>query len=377
MTTETTARDRGTSSRGRDAGDRSAEGGFALALALIVLVGITVFSTAGVWMARSEMETSGNQRASFRAFQMAEAGMSRFLGEAAGIPSPSRTYTFPDGTADVTTERLGVFAGGHEMYRVTSEATLDDPVGTERTVSNVTMLDPLQLEFPAGLSTANNIQKSGTAGLISGFDAATSSDCPEAPQPDKPGVIAEDYTQSGGGGGGGGAGCSGPICGDPPVAEVSDPLSTLTFDWQEVLDGAVLEYDYTLSGTAGWPSYGADEWPVILVSNGTDPSDEIALSDAAGHSGRGILVIQGDVVMQGDWHWDGVVLVGGSLTSDGNNVITGATVAGLNELIGGDPALIDLGNGNKTFQYHSCNILRATKEAGRLYEVPGSWRESL
>lgn len=345
-------------------------GGFALVLALLVIVGVTVLATGGVWMAQADSRTAVNYRTASRALQLADAALSRFVGEESGVPVTPRTYAFSGGSATVNSERLGIFAGGHEMYRLEATAQLDSDPNVTRTVATRVMLDPLALQFPGGLSSGNNIRKDGVAGLVSGLDAATASDCPVAPQPDRPGVIARDYTQSGGGGGSS-PGCDGPICGDPPIVETSNPLSSVTFDWAGILDGSVVDFDHVTTDGSSWTSATGDDWPVIFIDNGS----RVSLSDAAGHSGQGILIIRGDVKLEGDFHWDGVLMIGGALKSAGNNVVTGATVAGLNELLGVSEDDTDLGNGQKTFQYHSCNILRAMQEAGKLYEVPGTWRE--
>jgi type II secretory pathway pseudopilin PulG len=348
------------------------EGGFALVLVLLVLVAVTVLAVGGVWVAQADSSTAVNHRMSSRAFQLADAVLSRFVGESSGIPATPRSYDFAEGSAEITSERLGVFAAGHEMYRLQATAELTADPNVTRTVTTRLMLDPLALDIPAGLGSGNNIRKDGTAGLVSGFDAAGEGDCPVAPRSPRPGVIAKDYDQSGGGGADT-PDCDGPICGDPPIQESSDPLGTLDIDWQGILNGTVVEFDQVVSNVSNWPSVADDEWPVIFVDN----DSQVSLSDAAGHSGQGILIINEDVKLEGDFQWNGVLLIGGALKSAGNNVVNGGTLAGLDELLGENEDDTDLGNGEKTFQYHSCYLLRAMREAGTLYEVPGSWRETL
>lgn len=351
------------------------EAGFALVVTLLILLAVTVLAAGGLWAVRSETRTAANHGDVTRAFQVTDAALSQYLGTEAGVPQ-ARSYTLDDGTAEVTPVRLGVFAGGHELYRLTAVGRLAAPQdNVERTISSLIMVDPLELEFPGGLSSGGNIRKDGTAGLVSGFDAATSADCPVAPQAARPGVVTEDYTQSGGGGKST-PDCEGPICGDnpSPIYETSNPLAGLDIDWQGILDGTVVDFDLVTSDpSTGWLDGSEDPWPVIFIDN----DSQVSLSDTEGHSGEGILIIKGDVKLEGDFRWDGALMIGGSLKSAGNNVVQGATVTGLNELIGGDPADTDLGNGEKTFQYHSCNLLRAMREAGKLYEVPGGWRQIL
>lgn len=348
------------------------QGGFALVVALLILVAVTVLAAGGVWVAQADSKTAVNHRMSSRAFQLADAALSRFVGESSGIPDTPHSYDFAEGSAEVTSERLGVFAGGHEMYRLEATAQLEINPNVTRTLTTRVMLDPLALDLPAGLGSGNNIRKDGTAGLVSGFDAAEEGDCPVAPRGPHPGVIAENYEQSGGSGKDT-PDCDGPICGDPPIQETSDPLGTMDIDWQGILDGTVVEFDHVTTDASTWTSATGDDWPVIFIDN----DSQVSLSDAAGHSGHGILIINEDVKLEGDFHWDGAMLIGGALKSAGNNVVTGATVAGLDELLGENEDDTDLGNGEKTFQYHSCHLLRAMREAGTLYEVPGSWRETV
>lgn len=56
------------------------------------------------------------------------------------------------------------------------------------------------------------------------------------------------------------------------------------------------------------------------------------------------------------------MLIGGKLTSNGNNTTAGATLSGLNFLIGGTPAGSSDdsdANGTKTCTYNSCNVSKA------------------
>ena len=69
------------------------------------------------------------------------------------------------------------------------------------------------------------------------------------------------------------------------------------------------------------------------------------------------------MTISGALQWDGIILVGGTLTSNGSNSVNGAVVAGLNVLIGENPGVSDVGNGTKTYRYDSCNVA----EAGRRF----------
>jgi hypothetical protein len=75
-----------------------------------------------------------------------------------------------------------------------------------------------------------------------------------------------------------------------------------------------------------------------------------------------MIVADGDFTISGSNMWDGVVLISGKLTSNGNNTTAGATLSGLNFLIGGTPGGSSDdsdANGTKTYVYNSCNVSNA------------------
>ena len=79
------------------------------------------------------------------------------------------------------------------------------------------------------------------------------------------------------------------------------------------------------------------------------------------------------MTISGSDRWDGLVLVGGTLTSNGNNTIQGAIITGLNLKLGVAVPQEAVGNGNKTFQYDSCNLMRALGHVGSLQRVRNGW----
>jgi hypothetical protein len=161
--------------------------------------------------------------------------------------------------------------------------------------------------------------------------------------------------------------------GAPNVYEAPSTLDLLQstgVPWNKIVNQGLLAPDYTVPPDS-WPDFdalGSDEWPVIYVNGNltVDPDD----------SGRGTLIVRNNLTMDGSFQWDGMLLVGGYLTSNGYQTIEGATITGLNELLGETTPSSDLGNGNKEFYYDSCKLTYASKAAfGGLAEVPGSWFE--
>jgi hypothetical protein len=78
--------------------------------------------------------------------------------------------------------------------------------------------------------------------------------------------------------------------------------------------------------------------------------------------------------------WDGIILIGGKLTSNGNNTTAGATFAGLNYLLGGTPEASSDdsdANGQKTYVYNSCNVEKASKGLQRYKPLSNTWLDNL
>ena len=114
-------------------------------------------------------------------------------------------------------------------------------------------------------------------------------------------------------------------------------------------------------------------FPTIFVNNGPPNSgQEFVLTTF----GRGLLVVYDDVRLNGNTAgWDGILLVGGRLRSDGTNRVQGATVTGLNTQLGFTPDANDVNdlNGTKQYLYDSCNVRSAASGLGRLRIFPATW----
>ena len=92
---------------------------------------------------------------------------------------------------------------------------------------------------------------------------------------------------------------------------------------------------------------------------------------------KGLLIVQSNITFSGSGGiWDGILLVGGSLTSNGNNTMNGAVVTGLNAAMAGytvtaaDRTIL---NGNKTINYNSCSVTSATVGMGQLRVFKATW----
>jgi hypothetical protein len=339
------------------------QGGFALAIVLLALLAFTVLASAGYLLSNTDYRITQNHRAAMRAFYVSDAARSQYMGRGK-LRNDTVTYTYTDGRAEVWTAPLIAVDDSTTLYRLVSLGQHRSPEGgvATRTTSSVVAHKAVGIAVNAAITAPAGLVKNGVAGTVSGADAASAADCPVGGTEDVAGlqVPPGGFTDNGASKKG-----KGGFYGNPAIDSTSTTskiLDDLGIDWQGMLDGSFAEADYVVSED-GYPSFAsdvaADEWPFIDNS----------------YSGRGTLVIEGNAKFNGDFAWEGVILIGGQLVSDGNQSIQGAIVAGLNLKRGGTPNATDLGNGTWSVAYHSCNILNALKGLGWPVEEPGTWHE--
>lgn len=345
---------------------RRSEDGFALVAALAALTGLTVLAAGGWYLSDAERRSAGAFRGSVDAFYAAQAGLSRFLAEHRGVPSSARTYDVAGGEARVEARALAFTDDGREVYRVTARGRSE--AGGERRVARLAVLEPFVAEMPGTLVSGAGVIKNGSSGTIDGADESRSGDCPVGGRPTGPGLYVRDDGEPGYE-----SMPPGVVRGDPPVQETTDPLAPLGLDWQAVVDGGRLAPDYRVPAD-GWPSFSsldADAYPVIYAD---DPGGHAV---GGSDDGRGLLVVRGDLEMNGSFRWDGLILVGGAITSDGRQHVSGGVVTGLNATLEPPEPVddTDLGNGNMDFAYDACEIWKASRAAGVLVQRASTWSE--
>ena len=352
---------------------RSGEGGFALILVLFVLVGLTAMATAGFLSTESEYQVSENHSANVHALSAANSGLYDYLGNSTtGIDTV--TYSYPNASVTVFGEQYLDLGNNRELLRLTATARYVSPAGDTATrVLNTLAVHAVttgNINVTAAFASGTNIAKNGGSGTISGYDSSSPGDCPGAGTNDVAGVAVPPggYTQTGG---------SSVPEGDPDIDDSQSGLDQVLatgIDWPGMINGGGMQPDYTVPPDP-WPDFStipANEWPLIYV---TAADYSIAASD----DGHGVIVARYDVTMNGSFEWDGILLVGGRITSNGYQQIRGATVTGLNLLLGETVLSNNVGNGNKTFQYDSCNVLEASQALGSEFvaEQPASLSESI
>ncbi|HJU75149.1 MAG TPA: hypothetical protein VJ717_15515 [Gemmatimonadaceae bacterium] len=331
--------------------------GSALVISLVLLTVISAAVAGTFSMIASERQTLGDQEGESEAYDIARSALDRFLADPAGTwpafnpplwagPDSIR-INFSNGHAWVRVQRLQLTGNSQvALYSVRSRGVRTtyrsgNTPAAERVVAQYARYNTGTLPALGAWTSLAGLQKTGTSGVITGNDGC-------AVLPPVAGVAVPTtpgYMQNGG---------ALVPTGNPNILDMGSQAQAndmVGIDWAGIVNGTALPFD-VVSPPAAWPNFAnPNYWPIIYVdqiAEFTPPSD-----------GRGLLIVRRDMRLNGSLRWDGIVLVGGALTSSGNNTVQGAVVTGLNLILGEAAAVSDLGNGSKTFQYNSCNIANA------------------
>lgn len=341
------------------------ERGFALLAALLALVALSILAAAGVFVVRSDGRISQSHRAAVEARELARAGLSEYLAAATpgATPPAGRTFLYGGDTAHVAAARLLLVSGdsARSLLRLTSRGVRVRPgrPNAERTAGAV-VLDVTGRITPTGaVSSGVPLLVDGGGVAVSGHDAC-----------------------AGGGGGTGTAGAAVPpggllgevaaVRGEPAVDD-SEPGRALlrrsgvdSATWARLEGGTAGRADAVVPPGA-WPD-DFTRWPVVRLD-----ADASTLGSA--ESGRGAIVAVGDLTLSEAFRWEGLVLVGGSLTVAGSAAVDGAVAAGLDVHAGATGDTVLLGE-TATVRHDSCAAAAAAERLlGRFVELPGTRHE--
>lgn len=337
-----------------------------LTILVIALLGVSV----AISYARlsSERRTTGDGQAQLQAFAVAQSGLSSYMAGRNGKPAGHQDTAFtdlPGGTALVSLQvlRESTTTLLPAVYVITSRGTATGVKSydaktppAERTVATYALWTPANLDLNAAVTSLGGMDKAGGSGVMSGIDACGA-------MPAIPGVAVPNGTYTG---------ATSPIDGNPDntPALLGTPgaggtaKDEVAIDWAGITGGTVLPADFV---SPAWPSAGQmANWPVIRVNNNPGATFDLPAS------GKGILIVTGNMTIGGSKDWEGLLLVGGSLRSNGNNTTRGAAIAGLNVKLGQAVGISDM-NGTKDYRYDSCALTRALGHIGSLQRVRNGW----
>ena len=355
--------------------------GGTLPMVILLLTVMTVALAAAYTLNGTEAQIGDDYEEQLAALALAESGRHRFLTDRAGLgftatpPAASEvdTIAYTGGSAIVTLTRIRPQVNQlPPLYLLTSRGVrATGGSGTippaERTVTQYVYWDVMPLNVLAGWTSLSGLQKNGlNPNSISGLDASpNTAECPvlspvaAVAVPTSPGF----------------SGNTGSLAGTPLVASLGDAAATkgaVDIDWAGLISttAPTITYDLvippaTLPTTAHFTA-NPDYWPTIKVVG------NLALAS----NGRGTLIVTGNVTMSNQARWDGVVLVGGTLVSNGLTGVSGAVVTGLNILLGQSVPITDVGNGDKLYRFNSCNTAKALKNQAKLRPLPNTWMDN-
>ena len=354
----------------RLAGNRQ---GITLPLVILFLALLSVGALAGLSRIAVERRTGGNFRGEVDAFTLAEAGLDRYLSTVNDPPPASLDTTITDvfgGSVAVSVRRIrDIGSGAPALYILRATAThtaarrYDSRTPPAvRSIAQFAMWETIRV--PGAWTAIGGIDKNGDSGLISGVDQC-------GVEPAISGVAVPVTAADAGPGYDQNGGIPIPT-GNPPLSypAATPPLfanhPSVNVDWNGIVNEGAMAFDYNLTSTTGWPS-DFTSWPSIYVNNAA------LLKLTPTYSGRGVLVVRGNLELAGAFKWDGVVLVGGRLVSSGESRVNGAMITGLNAKLGEPVLTSDLGNGEKYIQFNSCFVNNALDRFGTLNVMRNAW----
>jgi hypothetical protein len=375
---------------------RHSRSGMALPVVIVVLLVLSASLAGGVMLARGERVIDDAGKSAILAQSFAETGLQRGLSDRSaigltGMPGASdstRVTVAGTGYYDVVTTRMRTAVGtsvpGLYFIRAHAVITRSGVAGSPTSEYTVTQLATWKkgtMTVQSALTGVNGTDKAGNAGTISGVDQ-----CPVGSGGSGVTLPAVAGPTTAADGGAGYDGMTGPLIGNPQVqslgATPAAAAAAVPIDWPSIINGSAMTFDYTSTGagvgfpTQAWFDANPTVFPTIFINNGPPGSGtefDMALF------GRGLLVVYDDIRLNGNTAgWDGVILVGGRLRSNGTNRVQGATVTGLNTQLGITPPANDVNdlNGTKQFLYDSCNVSSAVSGLGSFRVYKNTWSNS-
>src|SRR5437660_11597990 len=310
--------------------------GFAIPIAILVIAVLTIMIAGGFSLVSAERRSVADQKSQISAFRIAEQGLEIYLvardsliGAGMGCSTPCKhvpgqkdsvVITVSGGFANVSLTMIRPpISNQSGLYVIRSKGTetygaySGTPQGV-RTVAQYVLWEPAPMQVLAGWTALSGLQKNGLAGTIGGIDLCK----------DSAAVAGVDVPVN--------PGYTGKVVavGDPPVDSIAP--DSVAIDWNGIVNLGAITPTITIPG-GSWPTAAltaafADStstyYPIIRING------DYSLPS----SGKGMLIVTGNLTVNGSVGWKGVLLVGGDITSNGNNGIQGATVSGLNVKLG-------------------------------------------
>jgi hypothetical protein len=371
------------------------ERGMALAVAIVALVIVGALVAGALFSGTQEQRVAENTRRVQASFGVAEEGVTEIIrvwpnsttvwNGMAGYPAtaPASERNIVSTTAKSNT---GKFSGS--FYKMNDEIYFLDMIGQDnqslagirgggasQRVGLLSTIRPLTIDIQASLTTSNSDKVSGGA-TVDGFDHTPTGWTSCGPLDSaKAGIRADSgssVTQSGGG----------TVLGNPPV-KIDPTVSDTTFSRY----GDVTYADLAARATITLPgsNFSTSIAPVVtngqcdftVLTNWGDPLNPTApcgtyfpiihltgTSTVNGQEGQGILLVDGDLIVQGGFQFFGITIIKGSLKTSGGGGTPahfwGATMAQDSVTLGQTQSI----TGGANLLYSKCAIIKALDNTG-------------
>lgn len=361
--------------------------GFALAVSIFALVIIAGLVTGTFLAARQELKIGLNSRSAMKAFSAAEAGLNSTVAQwdyawnnlATGATATITPGTLANsGTYSGTVRRLN-----NELFLVQTQGVANQDTSVQRTVATLLRLQQIQMNFNAALTVRGNTTVGGSS-MLDGRDIPPTgwSACPTTGLDTLPGIILPSTSGS--------SINLGNVVGDPQI--VTDPtINDSTFfkfgelDWNELVAMATVTGSginnihpgpvgtSTTCTTSDNLNWGDPQKPAVVAGCATyfpiiHWTGNLNVSQGMG---QGILLVDGDIEVSGQFQFYGPVIARGHLksTGTGNHFWGGVMAADVN--LEQNTVL-----GNAVVSYSSCALTTALRgnAPGRMLRSR-SWAE--
>ncbi len=362
---------------------RTGERGFALAVSIFALVIIAALITGVFFAARQEMKMGENSLTAQRAFNAADAGINSAVANwninAWNSLPNNGTATFngtlPSGTGSWT----GTIKRLNPQIFFVQVTGADQNNLSTRTLGALSRLLMVQVSVRGALTTQNHL-KIGGSSFIDGVDYNPSGwSCPPV-KDTLPGIDTADSSEiiiSG---------CTSYSCvqGNPKIKQdntLTDSNFTTFGDlnWNDLVSMATKIYSSSYGPASTFAPVGTSTTCTTTVQdNWGDPMVPPSVAGCSGYFpiiyvngnlkttggyGQGILIINGDLSVQGGFQFFGPVIVKGTVTTQGTG---GHFVGGVMASNLYDSTDVILGNAMVT--YSSCALMKALQ-----VNSPGRW----
>lgn len=355
------------------------ERGIALAIAIFALVVVGALVAGAFFAGTQEQRVAENSKRVTQSFGVADAGVGEIVGNwDPSVINATPIYPADSFTVNQTATPSGSGSYGGFIYKLNSAMYLVDVTGLDNAsrgglrgtgarqrVGLITRVRPLQINIQASLTTQGGVQVQGNA-EVDGFDQnpANWTNC-DPPDTNRAGVRDKGGTVTTGG--------NGTVYGNPPVmndptlndstftqfgdvdynslaARANITLSSGTYKTNpSLVGGACNKADLQnwgdgLNKTAPCGNY----FPIIHVTGNATLN---------GDQGQGILLVDGNLEVQGSYEWFGIVIILGDLKTAGG----GSTTAHFWGGVMAKNANLDTQNlsGKATLNYSKCAITQA------------------